>query len=124
MNWFQIFLYRLRIGFNKMISRVKSIRFTKIHFKFWLKCMWLNFCFFFKGLVALVTLGLINPEITAKASTRVAQQLANVRDFEKGKPIEEIEEDADDIQAKLDKLANGGKENASDPWRHVRDEQR
>lgn len=105
--------FRISYFFRTIVSKIKNIRFTKIHVKYWLLNMWMYTCFFFKGAVALLTLGLIDPDITSNSSAKVARQLSRVRDFQNGiEPEPELNDD--DIEQKLKALRS----DKSDPWRY------
>lgn len=75
--------YRFRYGIRVTLNRLKNIRFTKYHLKYWMWKMILNAAFAFKGLIGLITFGLIEPDITARASMGMARMLGRVQEYTK-----------------------------------------
>lgn len=98
-----IFLYvaalfrATRNFFARTWNKLKAIQFNKENYKFYAAHMFLNLMFFTKGLVGLITLGLFNPNITAKASIYLARTRKDVTDLRAGKILDEEVEAGIDI---------------------------
>lgn len=91
-NIFLVIAYlfrKTRNFFQRIWNKLKAIRFNKPNFKFYAAHMRLNLMFAIKGLVGLASLGLFNPDITAKASIAVARTRKDVSDLRAGKILEE-----------------------------------
>jgi len=76
------YLFRkTRHFFERTWNKLKAIRFNKPNFKFYAAHMFLNLMFFIKGAIGLISLGLFNPNITAKASIYLARTRKDVTDL-------------------------------------------
>ena len=88
------FLFRItRNFFQRTWNKLKAIEFNKPNFLFYVSHMRLTLMFFIKGLVGLVSLGLFNPDVTAKASISLVRRRKDVSDL-RAEAILEDEVDA------------------------------
>lgn len=95
--------------FHRTWNKIKAIRINKLNAKFYFHHMVLNLMFFIKGLIGLVSLGLFSPNITGKATNRLARARRDVSDARAEKILEETgEEEIDDQmgQGKKSKVSN------------------
>lgn len=75
--------------FHRTWNKIKSIRFNKLNAKFYFHHMYLNLMFFIKGTIGLVSLGLFSPNITGKATNRLARARRDVSDERVAKTLSE-----------------------------------
>ncbi|XAI94146.1 hypothetical protein [Pseudomonas phage vB_Pa-PAC2] len=71
---------RLKYFFAELKEKICSIRFTKHHLIHWRNTMWLNAAFFLRGLIGIMTFGLVELELTGKPSTYRAVSAAVLRE--------------------------------------------
>lgn len=90
LRW-QMRFMRFKMFFAKIGQKIRNIRFTKAHLRLWGDVLLLNTAFAAKGLIGLITLGLVDLEITGVPSRRVAVSSAVLREI-KEKELKETEE--------------------------------
>lgn len=89
--------------------RAKLIHFSKYHFKLWLARLWLNFNFVLQGMIALVTFNFIEPNLTHRASGKVALRKSDAHDYQElqneKKALEKQKADGEEVdESKLNEL--------------------
>jgi hypothetical protein len=84
--------------FHRTWNKIKAIRFDKLSLKFYFHHMMLNLMFFLKGLIGLISLGLFSPNLTGKATTRLARARRDVSDARAERVLEEVGEEELDEQ--------------------------
>jgi hypothetical protein len=77
--------------FARTANKIKSIRFTKHHLKFYAARMLVNLAFSAQGLIGLLSLGLFDPRITPRPSIVLARATKDLQIFNAGKVAEENE---------------------------------
>jgi len=96
---FIAYLFRITRQFvQRTWNKLKAIRFDKLNALFYLSHMRLNLMFFIKGFIGLLSLGLFNPDITAKASISLARRRKDVSDFRAEKVLDAETEAGIDIE--------------------------
>jgi hypothetical protein len=79
--------------FHRTWNKLKAIRFNKLNLTFYFHHMVLNLMFFLKGLIGLVSLGLFSPNLTGKATTRLARARRDVSDARAEQVLDEVGEE-------------------------------
>jgi len=100
-NIFLVIAYLFRITrnfFERTFNKLKAIRFDKPNFLFYVSHMRLTLMFFIKGTIGLLSLGLFNPDITAKASIAWVRRRKDVSDLRAEKILDEEVEAGIDIE--------------------------
>ena len=93
--------------FHRTWNKLKAIRFNKVNLKFYFHHMFLNLMFFVKGLIGLVSLGLFSPNITGKATNRLARARRDLSDARVEKQMKEDGETFDEEATAEDDKAKG-----------------
>lgn len=86
--------------------RAKLIHFSKYHFKLWFARIALNFSYVLQGLIGIVTLNFIEPNLSMSPSQRVALRKSDAHDYQSLLSEKKALEDA--VKEESEKANQGG----------------